>query len=389
MPDGTLASVTAGGAPGETTRVAFAVPALTADDLQRTVFVDPYRAQVRGTLDTSFGATPVAAWLSALHKNLHLGDVGRYYSELAASWLWVLVLGGLALWWQRRYGRRTARRLLVPDGRGRGVRRTRGWHATTGVWLSVVLVGLSATGLTWSRHAGARFDAVQEWVGASRPAVATAPSGAATGGAHTGHGGDAAGRTSPAEADTVLAAGRRAGLTGPVQLTPPATPGHAWVFAQTDNVWPVRYDALAVDGATGQVTDRVRWREWPVFAQLSKLGIQGHMGKLFGVANQVLLVLVAAGLVAGICWGYRMWWQRRPAADPRLWRWGRAPRRGAWRGAHPVGLVAAAVAVGAVGWALPVLGVSLLGFLAVDLIRGWRTGQKSDPSSTVSTMSTS
>ncbi|MDG4803141.1 PepSY domain-containing protein [Micromonospora sp. WMMD980] len=35
-----------------------------------------------------------------MHRNLHLGVVGRYYSEVDASCLGVLVLGGLVLWWR-------------------------------------------------------------------------------------------------------------------------------------------------------------------------------------------------------------------------------------------------------------------------------------------------
>jgi uncharacterized iron-regulated membrane protein len=51
----------------------------------------------------------------------------------------VLVRGGLALWWRRQRGARgPARRLLLPDlAAKKGVRRTRGWHAATGVWLAV------------------------------------------------------------------------------------------------------------------------------------------------------------------------------------------------------------------------------------------------------------
>lgn len=39
------------------------------------------------------GILPLRTWLDYLHRNLLLGDVGRVYSELAASWLWVTALG--------------------------------------------------------------------------------------------------------------------------------------------------------------------------------------------------------------------------------------------------------------------------------------------------------
>jgi hypothetical protein len=102
--------------------VVFAVPELT-NDRDRTVYVDPYTGQIRGQLTTWFGSTPITTWLDDLHRHLHLGEPGRLYTELAASWVWVLVLGGLVLWWQRqrrphngsRNGRGRVRRMIHPD----------------------------------------------------------------------------------------------------------------------------------------------------------------------------------------------------------------------------------------------------------------------------------
>ncbi len=182
VPGGTLHSVRPGEHPDDTTRIAFTVAGL--EDQQRTVFVDPYTGQSRGVLTTTSGATPVTSWLSELHRSLHLGEPGRLYSETAASWLWVLALGGLTLWLSRRLRRPavlTPKRGRAADAtpeRGRmlpgrravgGVRRTRGWHATTGIWLLTFLLVLSATGLTWSGYAGGRFEAALEALDARSP----------------------------------------------------------------------------------------------------------------------------------------------------------------------------------------------------------------------------
>ncbi|TGY98545.1 PepSY-associated TM helix domain-containing protein, partial [Streptomyces rhizosphaericola] len=122
-PEGTTASVVTPPGPEDTTRVVLAVPEL--GEKQRTVFVDPYTAEVRGELTTWFGSTPLTTWLDDLHRNLHLGETGRLYSEVAASWLWVAVAGGLVLWIGRRSrGRRpkSARGVLLPERGARGVR---------------------------------------------------------------------------------------------------------------------------------------------------------------------------------------------------------------------------------------------------------------------------
>ncbi|GGM10616.1 MULTISPECIES: PepSY-associated TM helix domain-containing protein [Micromonospora] len=373
-PDGTIATV-AIGTDEQTTRVTFSQPDLT-DDRQHTVYVDPYTGEVKGQLTTWFGYTPASTWLDDLHRNLQLGEFGRHYSEIAASWLWVLALGGVVLWWRRRATSRTRmKHLLVPDlSAGKGVRRTRGWHATTGVWLAVGLLFLSVTGLTWSRFAGANFSAGLDALSASRPAVATGLDGvppAAGGGEHQGHGGPAPTTAAePASYERVLAVARDTGLNGPVEITPAEESGSAWVVNQNDNTWPVRLDRIAVDPATGTVVDRSDFADWPLLAQLSSLGIQAHMGQLFGPVNQVLLAALAIGLLCVIVWGYRMWWQRRPTRSDRRAALGTPPARGGVRDLPWWALLVGVPVVAALGWALPWFGVTLLGFLVVDVVLG-------------------
>lgn len=378
-PEGAVTSIRPPAEPGETTQVTLAVDDVPPD-YARTVFVDPYTGELRGALTTYGQWMPVRAWFDELHRNLHLDAVGRHYSELAASWLWVIALAGLVLWVRHRRRTGKLRRLALPDRTAKGRNRALSLHGAVGVWILVALLGLSVTGITWSRYGGASVDRLQQQLNSTAPAVDTAAGAqGGHGGAHGGHGpgGGASGDALLRGADTALQSAQQAGLTGPMWMYPPAEPGAAWQVAEKKRDWPTRNDAIAVHPDTGAVTDRVDFADWPVLAKLTRWAIDAHMGILFGVVNQVLLALTAVGLIYLVLRGYRMWWQRRPTRGS-AWAAGRPPRRSALRGVSPLGtavLVAAAVAV---GWFLPLFGLSLLAFLVVDAgVAAWKTrGQR-------------
>ena len=371
-PEGALAAVLTPEDATRTTQVVLSVPDLA--DRQRTVYVNPYSGQVQGDLVTWFGETPATTWLDDLHRNLHLYDLGRSYSEVAASWMWVLVLGGLWLWIARRRKQAKVRRALVPDLGAAGRRRTMGWHGVTGVWVAVGLLFLSVTGLTWSRFAGERFTAVLDAMHAHAPQLdaTLAPHPEAP---LTATGKDVA----ALPFDQVLAAARAAGYDGPVEIdlptddegAPAADVGAAaWLVTQTDHRWPVHFGQVAIDPVTLGVVSQAPWSQWPLLPKLTKLGVAGHMGQLFGPVNQVLLAGLALGLLSIIVWGYRMWWQRRPTRADRRALVGPLPARGSWRDV-PRPLLALLVAAAlAVGWAIPLLGITLAGFLLIDATLG-------------------
>ncbi|GAA3600781.1 PepSY domain-containing protein [Kineosporia mesophila] len=388
-PEGTIAKIIPAPTEADTTRVVLDVEGL-GTDRQRTVFVDPYTAEVRGALTTWFDYTPLRTWLDDFHRNLHLGDVGRVYSEVAASWLWVVVLGGLVLWWQRlrrptRDPRGSWERALTPNLTARkGVRRTRGWHAATGVWLAVGLLGLSATGLTWSRWAGGNFGEVLDALDARRPTVESTMKDEHHGDqAAPGSGGGPAETVQETEvidrADAVRAAAASAGVEVDLELTPPADASHGWVVTENDATWAVHRDSAAIDPATGAVLGVTRYADWPFLARLTGFGVAAHMGTSFGLLNQVLLAALAIGLMCVIVWGYRMWWQRRPAGT--RFSTGPAPKAVAWPTFPRASVIVAVALTAAVGWFLPVLGVTLVGFVAVDVVvRRWgRRGKGTTP----------
>ncbi|MEU9885678.1 hypothetical protein [Sphaerisporangium sp. NPDC051011] len=74
------------------------------------------------------------------------------------------------------------------------------------------------------------------------------------------------------------------------------------------------------------------------------------------------------GLITLIVLGYRMWWRRRPTRG-----FGTPYPRGAWRRVHWAVLVPLALLTLAVGYFLPLMGISLAAFLVIDALLGLRS----------------
>ncbi len=373
-PDGALVEVRPPIADDSSTRVVF-TDETVKEGYDMAVFVDPYTGEVLGQEQTFGQWLGIRALVDDLHRNLLLGDVGRHYSELAASWLWVVVLGGLALWFTKRRSDRRARRLLLPETSATGRRRTLSVHATVGVWVALGALLLSATGLTWSRYAGENIGEIRTalaWTGAS---LSTSLSGEeTTSGGHGGHGGAGEASdelvTTGVGIDGAVAAARASGLQDPLVVTPPADAATAWAVSENKRSAPTRFDSVAVDPSSGAIVDEVAFADQPFMAKMTNWTIDAHMGILFGLVNQLLLAALAIGLIVVIVQGYRSWWQRRPTrGDARV---GRPPARGSWRRLSLPVLTGVVLVTLALAWFVPLLGLSLAVFLLVDVALGRR-----------------
>lgn len=404
--DARLVAVRPAPAPGTTTRVMFARSDFGPSQ-SRALFVDPVSGEVRGDMEVygTSGVLPLRSLLDRFHRGLLLGEPGRVYSELAASWLWIAALGGLVLWLARRRARRPA-----SDARPRQALRR--WHEYLGLLAMIGLLFFSATGLTWSKWAGDNIGLLRARYGWSTPSVSTRlvtpagdarpampagsdgamagmagmasmpgmhhmehgdatamhhmDAGSAPGGEHAEHMAMTAVGPAPAATfDAVLRAARQAGIASPQIEIRPGAPGKAWTVSEIDRRWPTHVDAAAVDPKSLRVTDVVRFRDYPLAAKLTRWGIDAHMGTLFGLFNQLLLIAAALGLLAMVVLGYLMWWQRRPTRASRV------PRSGPFatlkRLPWPTRCVVLALAV-ALGVALPVFGASLLLFVLCDAV---------------------
>ncbi|WP_243770090.1 PepSY-associated TM helix domain-containing protein [Amycolatopsis acidicola] len=349
-PESTLKSVLTAPAPDRTTRVVLAVPG-PAGTPDRTVFVDPYTGYLNGELTTAENRLPANTWLRKLHSNLQLGPAGRVYAELAASWLPVIAVGGLVLWFARTRRKRPWREVVFPAVKGKtGWQRLRAIHGAAGLWLTAGLLVVSVTGLAMSQFAGGRADQSVDPLHLRAPALAAAPVAVPA-------------QAKPIGVDEAVALARTAGLSGELSVVPPVSVDSPYTVTEIAEGLPVHRTAVAIDPYTATVTERLGWGDYSLAAKLSTLGTEFHTGSLFGLANQILLAVVAVALLALVLLGYRMWWIHNPYRG----RWASLPKP-VWRQVPPPVLLLVFLAVAALAWVLPVFGASLVVFVVADAV---------------------
>ncbi|HEY8524624.1 MAG TPA: PepSY-associated TM helix domain-containing protein [Acidimicrobiales bacterium] len=366
-PDNVVVSVEPASGPGEATGVLMRPAGARAEGFgpapgALTAYVDPVSAEVTGRVAEDERPDE---WLRNLHSNFRIGTGPGTLTELAASWVLVALLTGLYLWWPR--SRRALRRALAPrlSGlRGGGRRPWRNLHSTLGAALFVVLGSIIVTGLTWTEYAGRWVDVAKDSLSVEAPmlntdlAAAEGDEGSA-GGDHAEHrAGEPGSAASLAAIDRVVDGAEAAGLTAPFTVTPASGSGQAWKVAEIDSRWPIDRTQVAIDPETGDVVDRIEFSDQALLDQATAVGIAFHEGSLFGLANQVLLTLMAVALLVLLVAGYMTWWRRRPAGA-----FGAPPKVGSLLRTAPVPLLAGFVVLLVL---LPTLGVAFVGYLVIE-----------------------
>lgn len=350
---------------GTTTRVMFRDPTLGESE-SRAIFIDPATLAVKGdmTVYGTSGILPLRQWIDYAHRSLLLGKTGRLYSELAASWMWFAACGGIVLWFYTRPKRRINNR----------VQNTRRWHVSFGWLLLVGMLLFSVTGLTWSQWAGGNVDKLRAAFNWLTPQVNTHLSDAEM--VLDPHAEHHAGMSMPmamempmelGQFDDVLHLAQRSGIdANKLEIRPAKSADKAWTVTEIDRGWPTQVDAVAIDAANMRVVDHTRFADFPLMAKLTRWGVDFHMGLLFGLVNQIMLIIFGLTLCLMILMGYRLWWIRRPAParyNPLL------TFTQSWCDLLLTGRVITLVTAVLLGIAMPVLGVSLLLFVVVDVLR--------------------
>ena len=349
----------------------------TADQQNLQVFVNPYTGKVLGNLnaDRNFQAI-----VRKIHAELMLGTIGDYLVELAACWGLVLLLTGIYLWLPR-YGFSVWGTLLPRLGSKNKRIFWRDLHAVPGFYAVLLICFLILTGLPWSGFWGDTFAKVwgrfpaQMWDNIPTSTVLTGSlnqHGAQVvpwaveqlpmpqSGAHAQHqmqGTMHATSASPVTLDSVVALAQASGAPAGFTVSfPKDETGVYTVSAFPDD--PAHETTLHIDRYSGKVLADVRWQDYGLVPRAVEMGVAIHMGRYFGLANQLLMLLACLAIVLLSVSGIMLWWQRRPEGQigaPPLPSYAQS-----WK--MPVAIVAI------LGVAFPLVGISLIAVLLLDYL---------------------
>jgi uncharacterized iron-regulated membrane protein len=307
-----------------------------------SVFVNPYNGQVLGERKES---QRLMQKIHDLHGTLLAGKFGQYVVELAATWMFVLLLTGFYLWWPRPKFQVSG--FLLP--RLKSGRRIfwRDIHAVTAVWSSAGMLFLLTTGMLWTQAGGGWFKDISERLGQGTPRASLTES----------HQSTLIGWQPPLKAGL---AERVDNLKSNTSSTKDAMPSghHHWkkpsgtsnlakgaisldrvISIAEENKVPSSYTILFPNGPTGVfsvVTDRdrpfertflhldqysgkvladVRYKDFGLLGKYGMWAIIAHEGNLFGIFNKILGTLAAIGVMLIAVAGLVLWKIRTPASN--------------------------------------------------------------------------
>jgi uncharacterized iron-regulated membrane protein len=300
------------------------------DGHELNVFIDPYRGEILGDQDAKSNLQAIAR---AIHGELMIGTLGDRLIELSAGWGIMLVISGLYLWWPR--GKSSAG-VLWPRLSNRGRLFWRDLHVVTGFWGAALLLVMLLSGMTWTgvwgkqyaelwnRFPAAMWNEVpksdQEARSLNTATRQTVPwamenTPMPMSGDHAEHMTHGAATTAPAAPTISLQEVQNIAAQRKVE------PGYSITFPTTaTGVFTIalfaddpRNDAtLHVDQYTGNVLADVRWQHYSTVARATEVGVMLHEGKMFGVFNQIAVLLVCLMILLSAVSGVVIWWKRRP-----------------------------------------------------------------------------
>jgi uncharacterized iron-regulated membrane protein len=325
LPASTLLASAAAAHSGTATAIVFPADNRASSEVQIaspggeeiSVFVDPYRGNVLGTLPQ--GGTAMGI-VRKIHSLAFFGTVANGAMEIAAGWAILLVVTGVYLWWPRR----ESGGVVSVRGRPRQRMWWRDMHAVTGAFAGIFIVFLAISGMPWSIFWGDKVGVFVDaqglgvppgvWSGYPKSEVKLADIAPAAWTVERTNIPPSAAKHGGFDIDKAVATFTELGLTPGFSVALPAT--EEGVF--TGSVFPddvALQRVVHLDRYSGQVLLDIGYGQYGPVGKAIEWGISVHMGQEFGLANQLLMLAACLAVLLLCVSAGVMWWKRRPAGQ--------------------------------------------------------------------------
>ncbi|RXY98895.1 PepSY-associated TM helix domain-containing protein [Fictibacillus sp. S7] len=289
-------------------------------ELMNSVYIDPYNGKIRGSLAEEKKFTEI---FKKLHSELIVGGTfANRLVELAACWGVILLGTGLYIWCPRNT--QSIWGTILPLFSAKGRTFWRDMHAVPAFWLSLGILLLIATGLPWSGVMGEKINKMATSTDTGYPPFAFSYMGKPESEVTTK---DVAkdvpwateNQPVPASKDgkhsltleNVRAIASKEKIQKPYSISLPEGAKGVYTIS-TSNPNPMKDATLNIDQYSGKVLTDVRFHDYGIMAKLISVGIAFHQGTLFGLANQIVGLILCVGLIGIAITSYIMWRKRKP-----------------------------------------------------------------------------
>ncbi|WP_028401506.1 PepSY-associated TM helix domain-containing protein [Ectobacillus panaciterrae] len=284
-----------------------------------TVFVNPYNGKILGDLknDEKFMNE-----VESLHGKLMIGTTGDRIVEMAACWAMILLITGLYLWWPRN--KKDIFGTLIPRlSKGKRIM-LRDLHAVPAFWFSLFVSIFILTGLPWSGLWGGLINRVATatqtgyptglwdgnvpqstvpskdvakvpWAAENLPVPESNQSG-----------------VSPLAVAQIMKIADENKVGKGYSITFPKGEKGVYTVAVSPDK-PEGQATLHIDQYSGKVLADLRFKDYGILAKAISIGVALHEGRYFGLANQLLDLIICLGLIGISLTGIMMWWKRKPS----------------------------------------------------------------------------
>ncbi|MBO6804328.1 MAG: PepSY domain-containing protein [Thalassospira sp.] len=317
---GSAAKVTPPASPDRSSEIVIATEA----GGREAVYVNPYTGDVLGHMPDR---TTIMWVVRRIHSLAEFGTIPNYIIEIASGWAILLVLTGMYLWWPR--GNQKGGVVSLRETPKRRIW-WRDAHAVTGIFIGVFIIFMAATGMFWSVFWGKYANQFANGTPNGYPSgvrvevpLSTIPMIDAFGDVSWTNeniplpqsvdgGSDPVTTPNPIGIDQAVAKFEEMGIT----------PGYAVALPRTEtgvysaSIYPDDLSlqrVIHLDQYSGRPLIDMGVADYGPFGKVMEFGINVHMGQEFGIANQIILLVICALIIFMSVSAGVMWWKRRPA----------------------------------------------------------------------------